>query len=76
MANAWKYFEHFKYLDRVDAITFSHNELDVEKKMIECWDKKELLNCHKIDKDRAWYLFEDGKGYRNRLLSCVDGILD
>jgi len=75
MANAWKYFEHFKYLDRVDAITFSHIELDVEQKMIECWNKRKVISCSKVDKQRSWYLFGDESNYHDRLLSHVDKII-
>jgi len=75
MANAWKYFEHFKYLDRVDTIIFSQNELDVEQKMIECWNKKETPTRSIIDKQRSWYLFNDEHDYQDRLLSCVDKLI-
>ena len=75
MANCWKYYEHFKCLDRVEAITFSYYELDIEQKMIECWNKKEALPNSVIDKQRSWYLFNDKHGYQDRLLSCVDELI-
>ena len=75
MANAWKYFEHFKNLDCVDAITLSYDKSDVEQKMIESWNKKETLLCSTIDKQRSWYLFNDEHSYKDRLSSCVDKLI-
>ena len=63
------------HLDRIDAITLSHSELDVEQKMIECWNKKETLPYSVIDQQISWYLFNDEHDYQDRLLSCVDKLI-
>ena len=75
MADVWKSFDHFKNLDLLDAITLSHSELDIEQKMIECWNKKETLPYSEVDQQISWYLFNDEHDYQDRLLSCVDKLI-
>jgi len=75
MADVWKSFDHFKNLDLVDAITLSNSKLDIEQKMIECWNKKETLPYSVVDQQISWYLFNDEHDYQDRLLSCVDKLI-
>jgi hypothetical protein len=75
MRNAWNNFEHFKGLDKVDAVSFSFNQNDIEETMLRCWHNREIIQKREIDQDRMWYLFDDGTKYQNRLLNMVSDII-
>ena len=75
MRNAWDYFEHFRGLEKVEAMSFSYDQNDVEEKMLNCWNKIDLIENKIIDRDRSWFLFDDGKKYKHRLAQSVGQIL-
>jgi len=76
MRNAWDYFEHFQGLENVAAMSFSLDESDIEKSMLDCWSKRDFIEEKTCDEERMAYLFDDGERYANRLLSLVSNILD
>ena len=75
MRNAWKFFEHFRGLSSTEGVFFSKDINDIDKSMIECWEKRESLDYKKIESDRDWFLHEDGSGYQQRLMLCIEEAL-
>ena len=76
MRNALDHFEHFQGLENVEAMSFSRDNSDIEKSMLDCWSKRNLIEAETYDEERMAYLFDDGERYADRLLSLISNILD
>jgi hypothetical protein len=74
--NAFKYFEHFKGLEKIEAINFCYDLQDLPAKFVEQWHNKDPSDAKKIDFQREYYLFQDEKiNYKDKLKSVTQKIL-
>jgi hypothetical protein len=74
MKNAWLYFEHFKGLDSIDAITINESFEEIEKNILSCLDKRLSLNKQTLDIQRNYYLYDDNSSYSERLKNALNEI--
>lgn len=74
--NAFKYFEHFRGLEGIEAINFCSDLQDLPAKFVEQWQNKDKADAKKIDAQREYYLFQDENiNYKDNLKSVTQKII-
>ncbi|MBF0239115.1 MAG: hypothetical protein HQM12_15560 [SAR324 cluster bacterium] len=74
--NAYKYYEHFRGLDKVEGLTFAGNTNQFPLLFRKLFHDNTMLDKNKLEKDLKYFLFNDESSYSQRLVGSVDTILD
>ncbi len=74
--NALKYYKHFQGLKEVKAISFCEKIDELEEVFISAWLSRNNIDAKKIDSQRRYFYFDDGRKYSKRLRNLCFKITD
>lgn len=74
--NAYKYFMHFRGLEKIDEIKFCSELCDLENCFVETWNKRDFVDKRSLDMARQFFYYADDLKYSERLLELCDMAID
>lgn len=73
--NALKWYTHFEGLETVPSVFLCREKADFSGMFIRTWTERNRDLGESVEKSRQYYLFSDGRPYRDRLLDACRMIL-
>jgi hypothetical protein len=74
--NVYKYYTHFRGLSSVEAISFCDDIDKLQYVFIDTWMARSNVNEEKVDLQRRYFYFDDGRTYSQRLSDLCNVIMD
>ncbi|MCU4654161.1 hypothetical protein N8I71_15050 [Roseibacterium sp. SDUM158016] len=68
--------EHFRGVERIHTVSFCREKSDVEPLMRAAWDGRKTIDRDRVDRERNYILFHDGKAYDRRLAELCASLLE
>lgn len=74
--NALKYYTHLQGLKEVEAISFCENIDTLEANFIDTWLSRNDIDAGRVDFERRYFYFDDGRTYPQRLRELCSDITE